>query len=162
MIIRDETPEDAAAVRQVVNVAFGQTDEADLIDALRESGDAVISLVAEDDGEIAGHILFSRLQAPERCLGLAPVAVAPSRQDQGIGATLVREGLARAKRDGWQAVFVVGEPDYYGRFGFSPAAADKFETAYPKQYVMALELAPDALTARTGALLYAPAFLALE
>jgi len=162
MILRDETPEDAAAVRQVVADAFSQAAEADLVEALRASGDAVISLVAEGDGEIVGHILFSRLQAPERCLGLAPLAVAPGRQNQGIGSALVREGLARAKRDGWQAVFVVGEPDYYGRFGFSAAAAAKFETAYPKPYVLALELVPNALTTRTGALLYALAFQALE
>jgi putative acetyltransferase len=141
MILRDETPEDAAAVRQVVADAFSQAAEADLVEALRASGDAVISLVAEDDGEIA---------------------VAPGRQNQGIGSALVREGLARAKRDGWQAVFVVGEPDYYGRFGFSAAAAAKFETAYPKPYVLALELVPNALTTRTGALLYALAFQALE
>ena len=137
-------------------------DTAGLVDALREAGDAVMSLVAEDGGEIVGHILFSRLQAPEQCLGLAPVSVTPSRQNQGIGSKLVREGLARAKQDGWQGVFVVGEPDYYGRFGFHTAAADKFETAYPKPYVMALELTPNALRDRRGALVYAPAFLALE
>jgi putative acetyltransferase len=162
MIIRDETPEDTAAVRQLAAAAFGQVAEAELIEALRESGDAVISLVAEDNGQIVGHILLSRLQAPERCLGLAPVAVAPSRRNQGIGSDLVREGLAPAKRDGWQAVFVVGEPDYYGRFGFSAAAADKFETAYPKPYVLALDLAPGALHDRRGALRYASAFQALE
>jgi len=162
MIIRDVTPEDTATVRQVVAAAFGRVAEADLVEALRDSGDAVMSLVAGDEGQIVGHILFSRLQAPERCLGLAPVAVAPSRQTQGIGSDLIREGLARAKRDDWQAVFVVGEPGYYGRFGFSTAAADKFETAYPKPYVLALDFVPGALRDRTGALLYAPAFLALE
>ena len=161
MIVRDETPEDAAAVRQVIAAAFGQALEADLVDALRASGDAVISLVADDEGQIVGHILFSMLRAPERCLGLAPLSVAPSRQHQGVGATLIREGLARAKRDGWQAVFVVGEPDYYGCFGFSAAAAAKFETAYPKAYVLALELTPNALNDSTGTLVYAPAFLAL-
>jgi putative acetyltransferase len=161
-MIRQEIPKDAAAVRQVVLEAFGQDAEADLVEALRESGDAVMSLVADDEGQIVGHIMFSRMQAPDRCLGLAPVSVAPGRQNQGVGAALVRAGLARAGRDGWQAIFVVGEPDYYGRFGFSAAVADKFETAYPKPYVLALELAPNALTSRTSALLYAPAFLALE
>ncbi len=89
----------------MVVAAFDQAVEADLVDALRESGDAVISLVAEDDGELVGHIMFSKLQAPDQCIALAPVSVTPSRQIQGIGSRLIREGLARANRDGWQAVF---------------------------------------------------------
>ncbi len=162
MIVRDETPADAAAVRRVVGAAFGQEEEADLVDALRASGDAVIALVAEDDGEVVGHIMFSKLQAPKRCVALAPVAVTPARQRQGIGSRLVRAGLARARRDGWRAAFVVGEPDYYGRFGFSAAAADGFETPYPKPYFMALALAPHALDALAGPVVFAPPFRALE
>ncbi len=161
MIIRDETRDDVAALRRVVAAAFGQAAEADLVDALRESGDAVISLVAEDDGEIVGHVLFSGLQAPEGCLGLAPLAVTPSRQGQGIGSRLVRAGLARARRDGWLAVFVVGESEYYARFGFEAATAEKFETQYPKPYLLALELAANSLRDRSGPVTYAPPFLAL-
>jgi putative acetyltransferase len=151
MIIRDEAL-----------AAFGQAVEADLVDALRESGDAVISLVAEEDGEIVGHILFSKLQAPDQCVALAPVSVTPGHQNQGIGSKLILEGLARAKHDGWQAVFVVGEPEYYERFGFSAATADKFETDYPKPYFMALQLTPHSLSERTGAVIHAPPFLALD
>ncbi len=162
MKIRDETPDDAGAVRKVIVTAFGQTAEADLVEALRESGDAVISLVAEEDGEMVGHILFSKLQAPDRCLALAPLSVTPSRQKQGIGTQLIQEGLARAARDGWRAVFVLGEPAYYTRFGFSTAAADKFETVYPKSYFMALELKRHALTERGGAVFYPPAFAAFD
>lgn len=160
--IRDETGDDIPAVRHVVTAAFDQMAEADLVDALRAAGDAVLSLIAEDGGEIVAHVLFSRLQAPDRCIALAPVSVTPDRQSQGIGTKLIREGLARAGRDGWQAVFLLGEPEYYGRFGFSAAMADKFETPYPKPYVMALELEPGALDRRGGALIYAPAFLALD
>lgn len=161
MKIRDETRDDYSDVRKVVSAAFDQTAEADLVDALRESGDAVISLVAEEDGEIVGHILFSRLQAPDRCIALAPVSVTPGRQNQGIGSTLIREGLARAEGDGWQAVFLLGDPEYYRRFGFAVATADKFETEYPKPYFMALELTPNSLDERSGAVIYAPPFLAL-
>ncbi len=75
---------------------------------------------------------------------------------------LIREGLARAKRDGWQAVFVLGEPEYYERFGFTAATADKFETEYPKPYFMALELTPHSLSGRTEAVIYATPFLALD
>lgn len=161
-MIRDETGNDMDAVRRVVVAAFGQAAEADLVEALRESGDAVISLVAEDDGEIVGHIMFSRLQAPDRCIALAPLSVVPVRQNQGIGSKLVLEGLARAKRAGWRAVFLLGEPSYYERFGFSAAAAGKFETNYPKPCFMALELTPHALDRCTGAVIYPASFLALD
>ena len=162
MIVRDETRKDEAAVRRVIVAAFDQVAEADLLDGLRDSGDAVISLVAEDADEIVGHILFSKLQAPDRCLALAPVSVTPARQYQGIGSRLIRGGLARAKQDGWQAVFLLGEPEYYERFCFGVALADKFETEYPKPYFMALELIPNALKECAGAVIYAPPFLALN
>jgi len=162
MIVRDESANDIAAVGRVVAAAFDRAAEADLVDALRGTGDAVISLVAEDGGEIVGHVLFSKLQAPDRCIALAPVSVTPDRQNQGVGSHLIREGLARAKRDGWRAVFLLGEPEYYGRFGFSAAAADKFDTIYPKAYFLALELTPHSLDQDAGAVIYASPFLALE
>jgi putative acetyltransferase len=162
MRIRDDTPDDAAAIRRVVEAAFGQTAEADLVAALRHSGDAIISLVAEEDGEIVGHILFSKLQAPQRCLALAPLSVIPKRQNLGIGTQLIQDGLARAKRDGWQAVFVLGEPAYYERFGFSTALADKFETIYPKPYFMALDLKPGALAEQGGGVIYPTPFAAFD
>jgi len=161
MIIRDETGKDAADIRRMVVAAFDRVEEADLVEALRSSGDAVISLVAEDDGQILGHVLFSKLQAPDKCVALAPVSVMPSRQNQGIGSRLIREGLAHAKRDGWQAVFLLGDPEYYGRFGFDVTAADKFETEYPKPYFMAFELTANSLGERSGAVIYASPFLAL-
>ena len=161
MKIRPEVPDDAPAVRRVVVAAFDQADEADLVDGLRGAGDSVISLVADDAGVIVGHVLFSRLAAPDRCLALAPVSVMPDRQNQGIGSSLVRDGLARATSDGWQSVFVVGDPDYYTRFGFDVALADNFETPYSKLYVMALELSAGSLGDREGAVIYAAPFLRL-
>ncbi len=161
MIVRDTRPADHSAVRAVVEAAFGQPVEADLVEALRASGDAVFDLVAEADGSVVGHILLSKLQAPVRCLGLAPVSVAPDRQGRGIGAALIREALARAKEASWAAVFLLGDPAYYSRFGFAVEAAAKFESDYPKAYVMALALQPGALEARDGPLTYAPPFSAL-
>jgi len=162
MRIRGETCNDIAAIRQVIEAAFGQPAEADLVDALRQSGDAVISLVAEAGGQIVGQVLYSKLLAPDHCIALAPVSVLPDRQNQGIGSALILQGLTRARTDGWQAVFLLGDPQYYERFGFSAAKADKFETPYPKPYVQALELTPGALQCRSGSLTYAPAFLALS
>jgi putative acetyltransferase len=162
MIIRRETRDDGAGIRAVVADAFGQPAEADLVDALRTTGDVIISLVAERQGAAVGHVLFSALQAPRHCLALAPVAVSPGHQNQGVGVALIREGLAQAARDDWKAVFVLGEPEYYTRFGFSVATTEAFETEYPRPYFMALELAPNALKDESGPVIYASPFLALE
>ncbi len=160
MIIRDETPSDHAAVRDLVAAAFGQPDEADLVERLRADGDAAIALVAEDNGSVVGHILFSRMQAPFRALGLAPVSVAPERQGTGIGSRLIRAGLERAQAEGWQGVFVLGDPAYYRRFGFDPALAKGFTSAYSGPYLMAIALGGE-LPERQGPVDYAPAFAAL-
>ncbi|MBT3334564.1 MAG: N-acetyltransferase [Rhodospirillaceae bacterium] len=162
MIIRAETSDDVARVRHVVLSAFGQADEADLVAALQASGDVEIALVAMHGDQLVGHILFSKLAAPAGCLGLAPVSVLPEFQNQGIGGALIRDGLDIATRKGWQAVFLLGEPAYYERFGFTVAAAHKFGTIYPKPYVMGLELTSGALDALDGALTYAQPFLDLE
>lgn len=137
--------------------AFARTAEADLADRLRADGDVVISLVAVDDGEIAGHILFSAMTARFRALGLAPVSVAPGRRRSGIGGRLIRAGLERAKRDGWDGVFVLGDPEYYRRFGFDPALARGFSSPYAGPYLMAHALDGD-LPATEGGISYAPAF----
>lgn len=158
--IRPETPEDAEAIRQVVETAFGTPAEARLVDALRRDGDVAVSLVAEDGGAIVGHVLLSVMQKPGGCLGLAPVSVAPERQSEGIGAALVSEALARATADGWRGVFVLGDPTYYGRFGFDAALAHPYASAYAGDYFQALELVPGAL-AGGGEAAYAPAFESL-
>lgn len=160
MHIRPETEADRAAIHALNSAAFGQPMEADLVDRLRADGDAVLSLVAVEDGEIVGHILLSRMEAPFRALALAPVAVKPTRQRQGIGAALIHAGLARAKEAGWQGVFVLGEPDYYQRFGFSAQQAAGFVSPYAGPYFMALALG-DALPVTTGEVRHAAAFAAL-
>jgi putative acetyltransferase len=159
-VIRDEKPDDIAAIRQVIEEAFSRRDEADLVDRLRADGDCVISKIAVDGGIIAGHILFSELRAPFRALALAPLAVASDRQRSGIGSQLVRTGLECAAKAGWQAVFVLGEPDYYGLFGFDVAQASGFASLYAGPYFMVLALAGD-LPSLEGEIKYPPAFAAL-
>jgi putative acetyltransferase len=158
MILREEKPADRKAIRDVVTAAFGTTAEATLIDHLRNDGDIALSLVAEMPGDrIVGHILFSPLTAPFRALALAPVAVTPNHQRQGIGSRLIREGLVRAARDGWQGVFVLGDPGYYRRFGFNPELAAGFRCPYAGPYLMVAAL-NGTLPAMEGVLRYARAF----
>ncbi len=160
MIVRDEEPGDIAAIREITVAAFGQPAEADLVDQLRADGDCAISLVAVDGGKIVGHVLFSTMTAPFRALSLAPVSVIPDRQNSGIGSLLIRAGLERAAYDGWRGVFVLGEPEYYQRFGFDPVLAKSFTSPYAGSYFMALALGGD-LPATEGDVAHAPAFAAL-
>lgn len=160
MLIRDEHPDDLPAIRAVVEAAFGQRQEADLVERLRAEGDAVISLVAVDGGKVVGYVLFSEMTAPFRALALAPVSVAPERQCSGIGSRLIRAGLSRSEKDGWAGVFVLGEPDYYGRFGFDAARARGFASPYAGPYLMVRALG-GALPVTTGRIGHAPAFAAL-
>jgi putative acetyltransferase len=162
MQIRSETSNDHGPVHALNTAAFKQRAEADLVDMLRASGDGVISLLAEDEGDVVGHVMFSRLLTPQRCLALAPVAVSPERQNEGIAAALIRHGLAVARQSRWRAVFVLGDPAYYARFGFSVEDAAKFETPYPKEYTMALALTPGALAAMDGTLTYPAPFSAFD
>ena len=123
LAIRDEQGADAAAVRALHCAAFAGSAEADLGAALTASRFNEISLVAIEEGAVVGHILFSRLEAPMPALALAPLAVDRELRRRGIGTVLVREGLARATEEGWGAVFVLGDPAYYARFGFNLADA---------------------------------------
>ena len=160
MLIRPAEPEDRGAVRLLTCAAFGSAAEADLVEALDHAGDTQQSLVAEADGRVVGHVLFSRMTAPFAALALAPLSVAPEHQGQGIGSALIREGLARASSAGWDAVFVLGEVAYYQRFGFDAALAAGFSSPYAGPHFMALALA-DVLPTPSGALVHAPAFAAL-
>jgi putative acetyltransferase len=160
MLIRDAQPSDGPAVRRVVFSAFGQGDEARLVAELTRAGDAIVSLVAEDDGELIGHVLLSRMSAPFPSLALAPVSVVPQAQGKGVGSSLVRAAIDRASVDGWRAVFVLGDPGYYERFGFAAEAARGFSTPYAGEHFMALALSGD-LACLAGELKHAPAFAAL-
>lgn len=157
VLIRQEERADIPAIRKIVEEAFLQPGEAKLVDRLRADGESVISAVAVDAGEVVGHIMFSRMDAPFRAIGLAPVGVKPALRRNGIGGELIRWGLAQAKADGWQGVFVLGDPQYYERFGFSVALASGFESPYAGEHFMALALNGD-LPATSGKVEYAAAF----
>ena len=140
MIIRAERPADYAAIRKMLASAFGGGQEASLVEALRAEGAINVALVAELDGRVGGHVMVSRLRSPFGGVALAPVAVEPSRQNQGIGSALVCEAVDLAKDAGAQIMFVLGEPAYYGRFGFSTEAAAAFQSPYAGSHFMALAL----------------------
>lgn len=147
-MIRHAKPADHAAIRDVNIAAFGKPDEADLIERLRADGDVVFELVAESDGAVVGHILYSRLWADSVNLyaALAPMAVRPDRQRDGIGGQLVRTSIETAREFGAHAVIVLGHPAYYPKFGFTPEAAKAVKAPYSgSPAFMALEIEPGAL-----------------
>lgn len=130
--IRVEQPEDVAAVRRVNELAFERPEEADVVDRLRRASIPFLSLVAEDGGAIVGHVLLTPAivdgggrHVGQRVagMGLAPLAMVPERQRQGIGSLLVRRGLDLLRADGCPFVIVLGHPEYYPRFGFERASA---------------------------------------
>jgi putative acetyltransferase len=167
--IRDERVEDVIAIRRVIERAFGQSAEADLVDALRRGEALTISMVAEAGGEIVGHVAFSPViirsgDATHEALGLAPLAVIPERQRHGIGAALVRAGLEACRAGGHGVVVLVGEPAYYLRFGFSVASEFGLECAIPvpAEVFLAVELSPGALAGCSGVVSYRPEFDAVS
>ena len=131
-------------MRAVVRAAFGQDEEAELVEALRNAGDATIALVAELGGAIAGQIMFSPMREPASCLGLGPVSVAPDLQRRGTGSALIRAGIQRAREEGWRGIFLLGHAKYYPRFGFSPGAASGFSSPFAGRHFMFLPLTEDA------------------
>jgi putative acetyltransferase len=157
--LRAFAPSDEAAARNVVTAAFGQADEADLVDALRADGDVVIEILAFAGEAAVGHVMLSRMTAPLPALALAPVSVIPAHQRQGVGQALVRAAVAAARAGPWQAIFVLGDLDYYGRFGFDAALAAPFDSPYAGPHFAALALKP--WPASHGVLRHAPAFDAL-
>ena len=161
MIIRRETAGDVAAIRQVISAAFEGDDEADLVERLRADGDLILSLVAEQDGQIVGHVAFSRLSITNDSdvtpgVSLSPVSVLPEMQRKGVGRALIEAGHDQLRRAGETAVFVLGDPAYYSRFSYSVSGADAFDCAYAGPYFQWLRLSPQAPVA--GVIAYAPAF----
>jgi putative acetyltransferase len=160
-----ERPEDASAVRRVNELAFGQPAEADLVDKLRAACGDALSLVAVAD-VVVGHILFTPViveRASRRVvgMGLAPMAVLPDRQRQGIGSRLVRRGLDILRERGCPFVVVVGHPDYYPRFGFERASARALVSQWegmPDDAFMVLILDEHAMAGVSGVARYRAEF----
>lgn len=163
MTVREENREDRSAIHVVHEAAFGGAEEADLVDKLRDEGDALLSLVAEVDRSVVGHVLFSRMwiemagEAVE-AVALAPVAVLPAHQNRGVGGELVRHGLDLLRARGERIVIVLGHPAYYPRFGFSSEKARALDSPFPGDSFMAMELVDGALGGVRGVVRYPTAF----
>jgi putative acetyltransferase len=165
MMVRTETIEDHESVRRVNELAFGQHNEADLVDALRANARPYVSLVAVAGEQVVGHIFFSPVSIESEAggfnaMGLAPMAVLPKRQNQGIGSQLVRQGLKECQRLGEDIVVVLGHPNYYPRFGFVPASLKGLRSEYDvaDEVFMVVELTEGALNGRRGLVKYHPEF----
>ena len=167
MHIRREQPDDIPGIRAVNVQAFDTATEADLVDALREQARPIVSLVSVIDDVIVGHILFSPVTLSSdpdlSVMGLAPMAVAPPRQRQGIGSALVRAGLEECRRLNAAAVVVLGHAEYYPRFGFAKASRFGLTSEYdvPDEVFMAIELNAGSLRGKAGVVRYHPAFAAV-
>lgn len=168
MEIRVEKPNDVEAVRQVNMAAFGRESEANLVDQLRGVA-STFSFVAVESEQVVGHVFFSPVVIDGECpgvavLGLAPIAVMPAYQRQGIGSLLIRRGLEECNRLGFKAIVVLGSPAYYQRFGFTPAKEKGLGCEYsvPDEAFMVKELERDALEGCVGIVKYRSEFDKLE
>ncbi|MDO8774198.1 MAG: N-acetyltransferase [Burkholderiaceae bacterium] len=164
MKTRAEVPSDWLAVHALNEAAFETSAEANLVDALRKLASPYISIVAEEDGAIVGHIMFTQVALTGhpslQIMGLAPMAVAPEYQRRGIGSVLVHAGLEQCMHLGIGAVVVLGHPDYYPRFGFLPSARYGISCEYdvPEEVFIALELQPNYLQDARGKIKFHAAF----
>jgi putative acetyltransferase len=160
VMIRTETAADREAVYQVHRLAFGREDESRLVEALQAGGYARVSLIAEADGELVGHVLFSELRIHTEggvfpALSLTPLAVIPRHQRRGVGSALVRRGLELGREAGHRAVIVLGHAAYYPRFRFSAALGAPLTSPFSgRSSYIAAELVPGALRGVAGRVVY--------
>ena len=164
LTVRPETTADYASIREVNTLAFESDVEARLVEALRDAGYVRVSLVAELDAAVVGHILFSdapietsRGRVPALCL--APMAVNRAHQRRGVGSELVRQGLRLCREGGHSIVHVLGHPEFYRRLGFSAELARPLTSQFGGGDVwLACELVPGALAGVAGTVVYPPPF----
>ena len=164
--IRPEQPADVAAVRNINEIAFGQPAEASLVDSLRDACPDAVSLVAVEGDNVLGHIFFSPIsvaggQADAQAMGLAPMAVLPERQRQGIGSMLVRAGIDLMRERNCPFIIVLGHPEFYPRFGFVPASRHGLSCQWdgvPDDVFMVLVLDEQAMAGVSGVASYRSEF----
>ncbi len=164
--IRPERPTDALAVADLLEQAFGGTGEVNLVAALRWQAAVTVALVALVNAQVVGHILCSPVTlevdpAYAKAVALAPLAVLPGYQRQGIGGQLIQAGLAACREAGYALVVVLGHPDYYPAYGFQPAKRYGLTCAYvppDDDAFMVQELQPGALAGRHGRVTFHPEF----
>jgi putative acetyltransferase len=164
-VLRPESPSDTGAIRAVHVASFPTDAEARLVELLRDGGGLVVSLVAEVDGGVVGHVAFSpvRVDGAPVGVGLAPLGVLPTHRRRGIAARLVQEGLVACREAGYGWAVVLGDPAYYVRFGFRPASSWGLEDEYGgRSAFQALELEPGGLPPDPGVVRYAPEFARLD
>jgi putative acetyltransferase len=162
--IRPEQPEDFAGIQTVLTAAFFTDAEARLAEALRAAGGLTLSLVARVDSEVIAHVAFTNVSIDAQPLGLAlaPLAVIPDHQRQGVGSQLMRAGLEQCVQRGFTRIFVLGDPKYYTRFDFVPAAPFGVRCPFdaPEEAFQVLNFAPTVPSSQRGLLRYHPAFQA--
>ena len=165
MKIRAEQIRDIDIIREINDLAFKSDAEGKLIDRLRGENIDLISLVAEENDKVLGHILFSPASILDKgksieIMGLAPMAVLPTHQRKGIGSALIKEGLNRCIKIGYGAIIVLGHPEYYPKFGFVPSTKYNISCEYnvPEEVFMILELRKDFLKGISGIAKYHPVF----
>lgn len=161
MNIHEENFADINTIWNINADAFETEAEANLVNALRDSGCTFISLVAETDNIIVGHVLFTPVELTGnknklKIMGLAPMAVLHQYQNKGIGSKLVKTGIEHCKSQGYDVVVVLGHPGYYPKFGFVPSVAYGIKSEYevPDEAFMILELVPDSLKDHRGTIKY--------
>ena len=180
--IREEQPDDVAAIRDINQRAFGQDQEANIVDALRSNGAALLSLVATLDGQVVGHIMYSPITIGDEAeddaartgftlpdtptvstvtgAALGPMSVLPEHQQHGIGSKLVESGNQKLKAAGCPFIIVLGHANFYPRFGFQPASTFgvRCEWPVPDDAFMLLPLDPSATQSLSGLAKYRPEF----
>ena len=155
--IREERPDDVAVIRRINQHAFGQDDEANIVEALRANNGVLLSLVATRDGEVVGHLMFSVATIGDVIgAALGPMAIHPHHQRQGIGSQLVEAGIHTLKGAGCPFIVVVGHPEFYPRFGFKPASAYGLQCEWnvPDDVFMVLMLDSARTSSLSGAVKY--------
>ncbi|MFC0186822.1 GNAT family N-acetyltransferase [Fictibacillus aquaticus] len=169
--IRPEQIQDIAAIREVNDLAFKGENESKLVEAIRQSEFFVpeLSLVALHDNQVIGHILFSIISieteaGPVPTLALAPMSVRPQYQNQGIGSSLVKEGLQKCRQLGYKHTAVLGHPEFYSKFGFTPSVTKGIAAPFPvpDEVFMVIELQENSLDSIKGKVKYPSAFGAVS